>query len=71
MQLEPTPLRGERDRADFEGWNQLNSFPNLVLRPSSFDDLDGGWTTEDECRCRRPSFVFRLPERIRVARTEY
>jgi len=33
--------------------------------------LDGGRKTEDECKCGLPSFVFRLPERIRVVRTDY
>jgi hypothetical protein len=33
--FEPTPLSGERDRANFEGWNQLNSFPNLWVRRGS------------------------------------
>ena len=27
--MEPTPLRVEQDRCDFEGWNRLDSFPDL------------------------------------------
>jgi hypothetical protein len=34
MPLELTPLRVERDRCDFEGWNRLNSFPDLLRRRS-------------------------------------
>jgi hypothetical protein len=37
---------------------------DLVVHPSSFDGLDGGRKTEDECRHRRPSSVFRLPKPI-------
>jgi hypothetical protein len=35
MPLELTPLRVERDRCDFEGWNRLDSFPDLSGRRSS------------------------------------
>jgi hypothetical protein len=30
--LERTPLRVEQDRADFESWNQLEGFPDLLGR---------------------------------------
>jgi len=30
--LPRTLLRVERDRADFEGWNQLEGFPDLLGR---------------------------------------
>jgi len=33
--LELTPLRVEQDRADFEGWNWLDRFPDLSVRRSS------------------------------------
>jgi hypothetical protein len=33
--FEPTPLCGERDRADFEGWFRLDSFADLSMRRGS------------------------------------
>jgi hypothetical protein len=30
--LEPTPLRGEQDRADFESWFSLDRLPDQVGR---------------------------------------
>jgi hypothetical protein len=33
--LELTPLRGERDRGDFEGWKQLDCIPDLSARRGS------------------------------------
>jgi hypothetical protein len=35
MGMEPTPLGGEQDRADFEAWNQPDRFPDLAVRRGS------------------------------------
>jgi hypothetical protein len=30
--FQPTPLRVDQDRCDFEGWKRLDSFPDLWWR---------------------------------------
>ena len=40
--MEPTPLSGEQDRGDFEGWIRPTCFPDLCVRRGSCPSRFGG-----------------------------